>query len=142
MVLLCINMLCQYFSVTVNVFHKHIKWDVISSSSLRLLLKVSIWHRCQNRNYNHHDGKKKFFFFLKIHIKRQSKNKDVLVIFILLLYNPLYYCKKRRTPICLMKTVLKRNFKRTLFHNSTWRYWLWWIVIEKVNYKQQYFFYI
>ena len=68
-----------------------------------------------------------FFFFFKVHIKRQSKKKDVLVIFILLLYNPLYYCKKRRTPICLMKTVLKRNLKRTLFHNSTWRKFTWMI---------------
>ena len=66
-----------------------------------------------------------FFFFFKVHIKRQSKKKDVLVIFILLLYNPLYYCKKRRTPICLIKTVLKRNLKRTLFHNSTWRKLTW-----------------
>ena len=43
----------------------------------------------------------------------------------LLLYNPLYYCKKRRTPIYLIKTVLKRNLKRTLFHNSTWRKLTW-----------------
>ena len=52
-------------------------------------------------------------------------SKNVLVIFILLLYNPLYYCKKRRTPIYLIKTVLKRNLKRTLFHNSTWRKLTW-----------------
>ena len=56
-----------------------------------------------------------------MHIKTQSKKKDVLVIFISLLYNPIYYCKKRRTPIYLIKTVLNRNLKRTLFHNSTWR---------------------
>ena len=52
-------------------------------------------------------------------------SKNVLVIFILLLYNPLYYCKKRRTPIYLIKTVLKRKLKRTLFHNSTWRKLTW-----------------
>ena len=66
-----------------------------------------------------------YFFLKKVHIKTQSKKKDVLVIFILLLYNPLYYCKKRRTPIYLIKTVLKRNLKRTLFHNSTWRKLTW-----------------
>ena len=98
-------------------FITHIKWDVIISSSLRLLLKVSIWHRCQNR--------KGLPFFKKVHIKTKSKKKDILVIFISLFYNPLYYCKKRRTPIYLIKTVLKRNLKRTLFHNSTWRKLTW-----------------
>ena len=62
----------------------HIKWDVVISSSMRLLMKVWIWYRRQNRieNYYHHDGeqlkKKK-----KDHIKTQSKKKDVLVIFTL-----------------------------------------------------------
>ena len=45
-----------------------------------------------------------YFFLKKVHIKTQSKKKDVLVIFILLLYNPLYYCEKERTPINLIKT--------------------------------------
>ena len=67
-----------------------------------------------------------YFFKKKLeHIKRQSKKKDILVIFMLLLYNPLYCCKKRRTPIYLIKTVPKRNLKRTLFHNSTWRKLTW-----------------
>ena len=109
-------------------YHKkvHIKWDVVISSSLRLLMKVWIWYRCQNRieNYYHHDGEQ-LGFYKKVHIKTQSKKKDVLVIFILLLYNPLYYCKKRRTPIYLIKTVPKRNIKRTLFHNSIWRKLTW-----------------
>ena len=75
---------------------------------------------------NNYFFKKNFAFFIKkVHINTQSKKKDVLVIFILLLYNPLYYCKKRRTPIYLIKTVLKRNLKRTLFHNSTWRKLTW-----------------
>ena len=64
-------------------------------------------------NYNHHDGEQLLFLKIKkkkekeVPIKTQSKKKDVLEIFILLLYNPLYYCKKRRTPICLIKTVEK-----------------------------------
>ena len=67
-----------------------------------------------------------YFFKKKLeHIKRQSKKKDILVIFILLLYNPLYYCKKRRTPIYLIKTLFKRNLKRTLRHNSTLRKLTW-----------------
>ena len=91
-------------------------------------MKVSIWHRYQNRNLlmeNNYFFRKKFTFFKKVHIKTQSKKKDVLVIFILLLYNPLYYCKKRRALIYLIKTILKRNLKRTLFDNSTWRKLTW-----------------
>ena len=55
-----------FFSQTWNVYYKkvknsfitHIKWDVIISSSLRLLLKVWISYRCQNRieKYYQHDG--------------------------------------------------------------------------------------
>ena len=37
-----------------SCFITHIKWDVIISSSLRLLLKVWIWYRCQNRIENHY----------------------------------------------------------------------------------------
>ena len=36
-------------------------------------------------NYNHHDGEQ-LLSYKKVHIKTQSKNKDVLVIFIILLY--------------------------------------------------------
>ena len=84
----------------------------------------------KTENYNHHDGeqlyfKKKFIFFKKVHIKTQRKKKDVLAIFILLLYKPLYYCKKQRTLSCLIKTVLKRNLNRTLFHNSTGKKFTW-----------------
>ena len=73
---------------------------------------------------NNYFFEKKFFFF-KVHIKTQRKKKDVLVIFILLLYKPLYYCKNQRTPSCLIKTVLKRNLNRTLFYNSTGRKLTW-----------------
>ena len=79
-------------------------------------------------NYNHHDGEQ-LLFYKKVHIKTQSKKKDVLYII------ALYYCKKRRTPIYLIKTVPKRNLKRTLhaiIQNE--ENWLGWIVIEQVNY--------
>ena len=72
-------------------------WDVTISSSLRLLLKVWIWYRCQKRieNYYHHDGEQlrienyyhydgeQLGFYENVHIKTQNKKKDVLVIFIL-----------------------------------------------------------
>ena len=62
----------------------HIIWDVIISSSLRLLLKVWIWYRCQNtvENYYHYD-REQLDFYKKVHIKTQSKKKDVLIIFTL-----------------------------------------------------------
>ena len=48
-----------------HFYHKvmtHIKWDVIISSSLRLLLKVWIWYRYQNRKLYHHDGEQLLFY--------------------------------------------------------------------------------
>ena len=74
---------------------------------------------------NNYILKKSLFFFKKVHIKTQRKKKDVLAIFILLLYKPLYYCKKQRTLSCLIKTVLKRNLNRMLFHNSTGKKFTW-----------------
>ena len=49
------------------------KWDVIISSSLRLLLKMWIWYGGQNRieNYYHHD-EKELSFYKKVHIKTQN----------------------------------------------------------------------
>ena len=76
---------CFFFSQT-YFYHKkvHIKWNVVISSSLRLLMKVWIWCRCQNRieNYYHHD-REQLGFYEKEYIKTQSKKKDVLVIFAL-----------------------------------------------------------
>ena len=132
MVLLCINMLWQYFSVAVNVFrnihqvryyHFFIVEIVVESVNLTQMSKQKIIITMMENNY--FSLKKFTLFWKKVHIKTQKKKKDVLAIFILLLNNPLYYCKKRRTPIYLIKTVLKRNLKRTLFHNSTWRKLTW-----------------
>ena len=55
----------------------------IISSLLRLLLKVWIWYRCQNRKLYHHGGEQ-LLFYKKVDIKTLSKKKDVLVIFTLL----------------------------------------------------------
>ena len=50
-----------------------------------------------------------YFFVKKIHIKPQ---KDVLVMVIL------YYCKKRRIPTYLIKTVLKRTSNAIIQHEE------------------------
>ena len=122
MVLLC-NMLCQdifitaFFSQTWYFHHKtHIKWDVIISSSLRLLLKVWIWYRCRNRivNYYHHDGEQ-LSFYKKVHIKTQSR-----------ISCNLYPARNQEFQFYLTKTILKRtsnaifNMKKVDLDESSW----------------------
>ena len=106
------------FLLLLMYFITHIKWDVIISSSLRLLLKVWIWHRCQNRKLCS-PWWRAIIFFKKVHIKTQSQKKNILVIFILLLYNALYYCKSEESNL-FDKIVIKRNLKRTLCLDSAW----------------------
>ena len=105
MILLC-NMLCEDISLKHDIFITKHKWDVIISSSCRLLLKVRIWYRCQNRIEisNQHDGEQ-LGFYKKVRMKRQHRAGCSL------------HCKKRRIPIYLAKTVLKR----TSIPYSTWR---------------------
>ena len=108
-----------FFSQTWNVYYKkvknsfitHIKWDVIISSSLRLLLKVWISYRCQNRieKYYQHDGEQ-LDFGKKVHIKIQSKKKSL-------------HCKKR-------KNCTQENIKCHIQHEESW---LRWIAIEQVT---------
>ena len=66
------------------------------------LLKMWIWHKMLKKKINHHDGEQLFFIKKVTH----SKQKDVLVIFILLLC--IIARKEERTPICSIKTVLKQ----------------------------------
>ena len=104
-------------------YHKkvHIKWDAVISSSLRLLMKVWIWYRCQNRieNYYHQD-EEQLGFYKKVHIKTQSmsKKKNVLVIL---------YRKKR-----MSFNLFDKNVQLHLQHRESW---LGGIIIEQVNYK-------
>ena len=60
----CFSLSQAYF------YHKkvHIKWDVVISLSLKLLMKVWIWYRCQNRigNYYHQD-EEQLGFYKKVH---------------------------------------------------------------------------
>ena len=55
-----------FFLSQAYFYHKkvHIKWDIVISSSLRLLMKVWIWYRYQNRigNYYHQDEKQLGFY--------------------------------------------------------------------------------
>ena len=66
---------CFFFSQA-YFYHKkvHIKWDVVISSSLRLLMKVWIWCRCQNRigNYYHQD-EEQLGFYKKVHRAWEKK---------------------------------------------------------------------
>ena len=125
-----IFLLYKSCNIKVDTFYRkeviaHIKWDVIISSSLRLLLKVWIWYRCQNRieNYYQHDGEQ-LGFYKKVHIKTQSKKKDVLVIFILL--------QETKNSNLFYKNYTQENVKCHIQHKENWPRW---IVIELVNYK-------
>ena len=118
----------MFFFSKAYFYHRkvHIKRDVVISSSLRLLMKVWIWERCQNRieNYYHHD-EEQLTFYKKVHIKTQSmsKKKDVIVIL---------HCKKQMSFNLLDKNCTRENVQLHLQHGESW---LGGIVIELVNYK-------
>ena len=78
MILLC-NMLCEDISLKHDIFITKHKWDVIIFSSCKLLLKVRIWYRCQNRieNSDQHDGE---LFFIKKYVWKGNIGQDVLYI--------------------------------------------------------------
>ena len=108
----------MFFFSQAYFYHKkvHIKWDVVISSSLRLLMKVWIWYRHQNRieNYYHHD-EEQLGFYKKVHTKTQSmsKKEDVLVIL---------YREKRMSFNLFDKNC---THKKTFQPSSTWRKLTW-----------------
>ena len=90
-----------------HFYHKEVmmlsflhRWDYCWKCEFDINVKIE--------NYNHHDGEQ-LLFYKKVHIKMQCEKKDVLVT--------LYYCKKWRIPIYLIKNVK--------CHNSTWRKLTW-----------------
>ena len=78
-----------------------------------------IWYRCQSRieNYYHHDGEQ-LGFYKKAHTKTQSKKKDVLVTFFILLVNQKknekrkLYLRERQMPYSAWRklTLMNRNW--------------------------------
>ena len=99
----------------------HIKLDVIISSSLRLLLKVWIWYRCQNRRLLSRWWKTTFY--KKVHNKTQSTKKDVLVFRLL---------QETKNSNLFDKDLTQQNVKCHIQHEESW---LGGVVIEQVNYK-------
>ena len=100
-------------------YHKtHIKWDVIISSTLRLLLKVWIWYRCQNRieNYYQHNGEQ-LGFYKKVNIIEPQERKDIL--------------QERKNSNLFGKNCAQEDIKCHIQHEESW---LRWIVIEQLNY--------
>ena len=58
----------MFFFSQAYFYQVHIKWDVVISSSLRLLIKVWIWYRCQNRIGNHyHQDEEQLGFHEKVY---------------------------------------------------------------------------
>ena len=107
---------CYYFFLSNTTFLSwkscfiaHIKWDVIISSSLRLLLNVWIWYRCQDRieNCYHHDGEQLGFYKNTNPYENTEQNEGCSFNFILQVKETKN--KKRRILIYLTKTLLERT---------------------------------
>ena len=119
---------CHFFSLKHIFHHKkvHIKWDDVISSSLRLLIKVWIWYRCQNRIENcYHQDEEQLGFYEKGHIKTQSMNKKKNVLVIL-------HRKKWMSFNLFDKNCTQENVQLHLQHGESWPGG---IVIKQVNYK-------
>ena len=83
---------------------------------MRLLLKVSIWYRCQIRKVLSPTMMENNYFFIKKYIKTQSKKKDVLVIFIL---------QETKNSNLFDKYCTRANFKYHTAHEKlVWLNWL------------------
>ena len=89
------------------------RWDYCWKCEFDIDVKIE--------NHNHHDGEQ-LLFYKKVHIKTQSKKKDVFVIFMLL--------QETKNSNLFDKNYAQENVK---CHNLTWRKLTWWIVIEQVN---------
>ena len=97
-----------------HFYHKvmtHIKWDVIISSSLRLLLKVWILYRYQNRKSYHHDGEQLLLY--RSYQNTEQKEGCSYVILILM--------QRQRIPIYLIKLYSRER----QMPYSTWRKLTW-----------------
>ena len=95
-----------------HFYHKEImtlsflhRWDYCWKCEFDIDVKIE--------NYNHHDGEQ-LLFYKKVHIKTQSKKKDVLVIFILL--------QETKNSNLFDKNCAQENVK---CHNLTWRKLNW-----------------
>ena len=90
-------------------YHKkvHIKWDVVISSSLRLLMKVWIWYRCQNRteSYYHHDVE-------QLGTYKNTEQKEGCSC-------NLYIARNEWVPIYLTKTT-QENVQLHIQHGERW----------------------
>ena len=72
-------------------------------------------------NYYHHDEEQLVFY--KVHVKTQSKKKDVLVILLL---------QETKNSNLFEENCTQKNVKCHIQHEENW---LRWILIEQVNYK-------
>ena len=114
-------LLLFFYPQTWYFYHKaHIKWDVIISSSLRLLLKMWIWYRCQNRieNYYLHD-KEQLGFYKKVHSKHREKCSCNL------------YIARNEEFQFIWQNCTQEDVKCHIQYEESWRRR---IVIEQVNY--------
>ena len=103
---------CFFFSQTYFYRRKvHIKWDVIICSSLRQLMKVWIWYRCQNRieNYYHQD-EEQLGFYKKEHQNTAWAKKRMLIL----------HRKKQMSFNLFDKNCTQENVQLHLQHGESW----------------------
>ena len=107
----------------------------IISASLRLLLSVWIWYRQQNRIENcHHHHVEKLGFYKKLHIKTHSKEKAVLVMFILQETKNFNLLDTKNINL-FYKNWTQKNVNCHILHILHEVSWLRWIENEQAIYK-------
>ena len=106
------------------MFYNVVQTSSEISPSLRLLLKVCAWYRCQNRieKYYHHDGEQLTFYQRVPHIKTLAEKRRMFLQSL--------YCDKFQ--FTWQKLYSKQSQMPPRQREGSL---LRWIVIEQVNYK-------
>ena len=90
-------------------FMKHVKWDVIIVHRWDWCWKCQFHTDVNIENYYHHHAGEQLLFYKKVHIKIQSKKRDVLVICILL--------QETKNSNLFDKSCTQENFKQNAIIN-------------------------
>ena len=90
----------------------HIKWDVVISSSLRLLMKVWIWYRCQNTIKNYFDNNGEQLDFYKNYISKHGAKKRMFLLSL--------HCKKRMISNLFDKNCTQENVQLHIQRGESW----------------------
>ena len=98
------------------MFYNVVQTSSEISPSLRLLLKVCVWYRCQNRieKYYHHDGEQKYYISKHRLSKEECFCNLCIAVNSNLLDKNCTQDKGKLQVILLLLIFPERNFARTL----------------------------